>query len=273
MSLDLENYHPEVPRVPTAISVREGVLLSLVAHLVFALAYVLMPKREPKVIPIDPDQPVEFVQMAPIIAEPTKPRMTPDTVRKPANDAPLAHGDTPEKVLGAPAETAKGQESPVPDPPAAQPAQPSVTPITPDPSAASRAAGGNLGLALRNLNKYLRDETFDNPQGGQTNKGSDIQFDDKGIDFGPWLARFKREVESKWYPPQTLAKGHVVFQFWVLRNGTIIDIRMVQPSEVEAYNLSARSALNLSMAPPLPKDYPDDKILFTVTFHYNEGIR
>src|SRR5690606_41892231 len=46
----------------------------------------------------------------------------------------------------------------------------------------SRPAPGLLGEALRNLQRYVQNETFDNPQGGQTTPGASIQFDTKGVE-------------------------------------------------------------------------------------------
>jgi TonB family protein len=279
MFLDLQNYHPEEPRVPRAISVREGVLLSLVAHLVGVLVWVLMPKYTPAPIVAAPVDPVQFVQLTPLAAVPTPRAVTRERAPQPENDAPLVKGTTPEKVLGAPEEKPAGPPSPpVPDPPAAQPPTTASTTTAPpvtaaDPTPPQPRAGGGLAESIRNLQKYLHAESFDNPKGGQNNYGSDIKFDDRGVDFGPWLARFKAQIERNWRPPDAMLKGHVVFQFWVLKNGTIIGVQMVQPSPVESYNVSAMSALKLSNPTmKLPDEYPTDRVLFTVTFHYNEGI-
>ena len=54
----------------------------------------------------------------------------------------------------------------------------------------ARPAPGALGDALRNLQRYVQNERFDNPQGGQDTPGASIQFDTKGVEFGPWLRRF-----------------------------------------------------------------------------------
>jgi TonB family protein len=139
-----------------------------------------------------------------------------------------------------------------------------------------RAAAGNLGDSLRNLQRYLHDQNYDNQQGGQADTGADIQFDSMGVDFGPWLRRFKNQIERNWLVPQAAMslKGRVVIQFWVLRNGSIVDMKVVQPSEIAAFTTSALNALKLSNpTTPLPPEYPADKVLFTVTFHYNEFVR
>ena len=81
---------------------------------------------------------------------------------------------------------------------------------------------------------------------------------------------------SNWMVPQAamVQHGHVVFQFWVARDGTITDIHIVQPAEVDVFNTAAQSALFRSNPTvPLPAGLSVDKILFTVTFFYNEEIR
>ena len=88
------------------------------------------------------------------------------------------------------------------------------------------------------------------------------------------LRRFKAQVEKNWLIPQAAMslRGRVVIQFYVLRNGTIVDIQVVQPSTVGAFTTAAAGALKLSNpTAQLPAEYPADRAFFTVTFHYNEG--
>jgi TonB family protein len=162
--------------------------------------------------------------------------------------------------------------APTPTPPAnglsTQPA-PILAPTPPQ-----APSGGALGQSLRNLRQALRNENFDNQLGGQADQSADIQFDSMGVDFGPWLRRFKNQVERNWIVPQAamVLKGRVVVQFYVLRNGTIADLRVVQPSSVQPFTTAAFNALKLSNpTAELPREYPADRAFFTVTFHYNEG--
>ena len=139
----------------------------------------------------------------------------------------------------------------------------------------SRPASGNLGQSLRNLQQYVRDQGYDNQRGGDADQSADIQFDSMGVDFGPWLRRFKAQVEKNWLIPQAAMslRGRVVIQFYVLRNGTITDIKVVQESGIPSFNTSAFNSLKLSNpTQPLPPEYPDDRAFFTVTFHYNEPV-
>ena len=81
-------------------------------------------------------------------------------------------------------------------------------------------AGGSLGDALRNLQRYVQRDQFDNPQGGGA-FGPAIQFDTKGVEFGPWIRRFIAQVKRNWLIPYAAMsmKGHVVVTFNVHKDG------------------------------------------------------
>lgn len=291
MYFDFEDYRPETPRVTSAISFREGVLLSLVFHLLALLFIVLAPSSwfEPadEIVPAEQQQePLRFVQVMPSIdrnelakrltelADLDRSKVEPPA---PQNMERFSRGDTPEHVEGAPAVPAAGPVNP--EPPAPAPAPPpalsdTAANVLPEPPRQARPARGNLGQALRNLERYLQDQNFENPEGGKALP--DFQFDDKGVDFGPWLRRFRNQIQRNWIIPQVaeLAKGRVVITFAVLRNGSIIGLNVAQPAGIEALTSSALTALKLSNpTAALPPEYPDDRVQFTVTFHYNEGYR
>jgi periplasmic protein TonB len=296
MYLDFEDYRPETPRVPSAISWREGLLLSLVFHALLVLGIILLPGwlfAPSQVVALVPPQqpPVRFVEMMPLVdrsAPPKRPAdesdrdrrsATPFTPPKPENAQPFMRGTTPDKVVTPSPVRAAGpkspdptpSEDPTPTPPAVAAKVLPTTTVVP-----ARKSGGNLGESLRNLQQYLQGQSFDNPKGGQTDDHADIQFDSKGVDFGPWLARFEAQIKRNWFVPEAamMLKGHVVFQFDVQRDGTITGLRMVSSSGVAAFDSAALGALKLSnptMA--LPLAYPSDQAAFVVTFHYNEDIR
>ena len=134
------------------------------------------------------------------------------------------------------------------------------------------ASGGSLGDALRNLQRYVQGESFDN-QGGGGQFGPEIQFDTKGVEFGPWIRRFIAQVKRNWFIPYAAMsmKGHVVITFNVHKDGSITDLSVVGPSAIEPFNNAAYGALASSNpTQPLPPEYPADKAFFTVTFFYNE---
>ena len=132
---------------------------------------------------------------------------------------------------------------------------------------------GLVGQAVRNLRQRVERETFRNASGDTGQYGPDIQFDTKGVEFGPWLRRFVAQIRRNWFVPYAIwsMHGNVVLTFNVHDNGDLTDLEVVRPSHVDAFNNSAFNAL-LSSNPtqPLPSEYPDDKAFFTVTFYFNE---
>jgi TonB family protein len=133
--------------------------------------------------------------------------------------------------------------------------------------------GGSLGDALRNLERYVQQESFDNQEGGGGAFGPSIQFDTKGVEFGPWIRRFIAQIKRNWFIPYAAMsfKGHVVITFNVHKSGALSDLSVIQPSGVDAFNNSAFNALAASNpTEPLPPEYPSDKAFFTVTFYFNE---
>ncbi len=305
MYLDFEDYRPETPRVPSPISVREGVLLSLVFHLTLLLAIVLFPKfffrsSAAPVAPVPMDQPpLRFVEVLPLSDKSLPPIVktnpsdldrrsaTRERAPDPDNTMPFSRGNTSQLIEGGPKvppQAAATPRSPAvqPSPPATSAADASQSPMTvpaptpPSPAVAPQQASRGLSDSLRNLQQYLRNENYDNLRGGNADQSADIQFDSMGVDFGPWLRRFKNQVERNWIVPTAAMtyRGRVVIQFNVLRNGTIIDLNVVQPAGYPSLTSSALNALKLSNpTAALPPEYPADRVFFTVTFHYNEEPR
>jgi TonB family protein len=220
-----------------------------------------------------------------------------ERAKQPTNPLPYSRGNTSERVEQLDKQTARGR-GPIPDPAAGQQAQaqPDVTqPVSPDqtplPESTSPlqfpsnrpapqtgangqrpVGGGSLGDALRNLQRYVQRDQFENSQGGGA-FGPAIQFDTKGVEFGPWIRRFVAQVKRNWLIPYAAMsmQGHVVVTFNVHKDGSITDLNVVGPSSVGAFNSAAYGALATSNpTAALPPEYPAEKAFFTVTFFYNE---
>ena len=208
----------------------------------------------------------------------------------PTNPLPFSRGNSREQVEALPQPTPPRGQGPEPEPAQGQQAQndtkipdsPSAlqlpAPMTPAPqngaSGRSPLAGGSLGDALRNLQRYVPREQFDNPGGNGGGFGPEIQFDTKGVEFGPWIRRFIAQVKRNWFVPYSSMsmRGHVVITFNVHKDGTITDLTIVGPCPIDAFNNAAFGALSGSNpTQPLPPEYPSDKAFFTVTFFYNES--
>ena len=317
MYFDFEDYRPDISPVGRAISWREGVLLSIIAHLCAVIILLMFPQLLTKgynpvaVVPVAQqprgDTPTfVFVQprldtQAPkppdrgeasdkdrIARAPERRRSRRTTCRSRAAirqsacrrmpAARAARGPRPNPAAGQQAQNID------PAPPASQPLQPlpdlrSALQI-PSPSqqqasntgVGGRAAtpGGSLGESLRNLQRYT--QTFANLDGGGGQFGPDIQFDTKGVEFGPWIRRFIAQIKRNWIVPYSAMldnqEPRVVITFNVHKDtGLISDLRILAPSAINAFDQSAFGALRLSSpTQPLPSEYPSEAAFFTVTF-------
>lgn len=315
MYFDFEDYHPDIPRVGPALTRLEVVLLSIIFHLLTILAIVLLPRYfpelfTPRVVQLaqsqSSDEPAQFVFVQPRndlkalkppdlgeASDQDRIARAPERAPNPTNPLPYMRGNTPERVERMPDPAPRGQ-GPEPDsrssdvqPDHAAPAKfadsssslelPDSLRGAPPSGAAGRAAsaGGQLGDALRNLQRYVQRDGFDNPQGGGQ-FGPEIQFDTKGVEFGPWIRRFVAQVKRNWLIPYAAMsmKGHVVVTFNVHKDGSLTDLTVVGPCDIDAFNNAAFGALASSNpTQPLPPEYPADKAFFTVTFFYNESPR
>jgi TonB family protein len=209
---------------------------------------------------------------------------TPEPTPEPSNPLPAARGNSAERVEASPDLRARGSgpepepsleplKETVPrtfEPPPQQQAQLSL-PQQPPP----KPSGGSLGEALKNLQKYVQQESYNNQRGNNQNLGP-LQFDTKGVEFGPWIRRFVSQVRRNWFIPMAAMtmRGRVVLTFNVHRSGALTDVQVVDPSPIESFNTAAVNALIASNpTEPLPPEYPDDNAFFTVTFYYNESPR
>jgi TonB family protein len=314
MYFEIEDSKPDIRPLGGPLTWRDGVFLSIIVHLLIVIAGLLGPKYfpflagPPKPVPAPqperPREPTQFVFVQPkvdlkalkpperapasdIDRQATAPRRPENST----NPAPTIEGNTRQRVEQSTPEQARGPEvetppspQPVPEPPAPQVAEntPRIpetpTGIVPAPGTRtqppSRPLAGSLGESLRNLQRYVQRDQFDNTQGGAA-FGPAIQFDTKGVEFGPWIRRFIAQVKRNWEPLIPLSamtsKGHVVVTFNVHKNGSISDLSVVGPSSVAAFNTAAYGALASSNpTAALPSEYPADKAFFTVTFFYNE---
>jgi len=199
----------------------------------------------------------------------------------------------------------RGEMNPLP----AMPAPPSPAPTTPAP-AAEKAAGateraglpglrlppgllgtqprgedgvrplpGPIGPAIAGAVEGLtrraqRESRAGIPTGTGQNLGG-LYFDPQGADFTLWINRFKDEVYRNWIVPQAAlfgaARGHVDFEFTVLRNGSMSALRLVKSSGTASLDRAAQSALTSSRLLPLPDDYGPPRVTMQVSFYYNEA--
>ena len=309
MYFDFEDFRPDTPTIPRPMSPREVVLISVNLHLV-VLVVILLGPRLPFIKAIqerrqqaqaelerrleEQRQSARFVFVQPKIdlKAPTPPpraelsdldrrARTVERAPDPKNDMPFSRGNSSERMeASAPAAAtrAPGPAAETPAPPApdsdALTLPDSMAAARPSTAAREKGSTGVIADAIRNVQKYTQKETFSNLGGGGLQDiAPSIQFDTKGVEFGPWLRRFVAQIRRNWFVPYAAMTmhGHVVVTFYVHKDGRITDLAVLKPSEVEAFTLSGRNAIAASNPTvPLPTEYPDDKAFFTVTFYFNE---
>lgn len=275
--------------------------MSLLVHALFTIAMLVAPDtqwfQELTAVPVTPAQlaredtlPFMLVESAPRkVPPPERPRVASDVDRRaasperavnPTNDQPVSRGNSADMLDGTPAPPPPERRPVEAGPPAAAasaPAPPTTsTARAPSTRPVATPAATGLGESLRNMDQLIKRERFDNPTGGPHANDPAISFDSKGVDFGPWLTRFVAQVKRNWLIPYAAMtmKGRVVVTFNVHRNGRISDLKVVQGSDIAAFNTAAFQALvqsNPTLA--LPAGYPDDVCEFKVTFFYNERPR
>ena len=297
MYFDFDDRYVDFEPVGSAINRRDGIAVAILVHVAVVLAVLFVPRYLPSqlhaqaVVQPKDDNTFVFVQpkmdlralKAPERAQASDADRSARSVERPpqaTNPLPYSRGNTPDRTEESPEARMRGQgpnSEPAPESPSedVQQPQPRDDPrmaLMQRPQA-QPPSGGSLGEVLKNLQKYVQNQSFDNRSGQTQEFGPAIQFDTKGVEFGPWIRRFVSQVRRNWFVPMAAMsmRGRVVITFFVHRNGAITDITVIRPSEIESFNTAAVNALHASSpTEPLPAEYPDDQAFFTVTFFYNE---
>ena len=309
MYFDFEDRRPDTPILERPLTKLEQILLTIIAYLLIVIAIIVYPKlpyvkaaelarkqaleRQREILQAQ-REPMQFVFAKPKVElqrMPDRPKFLSDESHKasttekvvvPKNDLPASRGNTPERTI---ADASRAEPQPEPPqqqsaPPASNPnalALPTNTQSTiarndPSNNPILQRPPGVLSDAIRNVQKYSQGESLQNVQ-GSGDFGPSIQFDTKGVDFGPWMRRFIAQIRRNWFVPYAAMslRGHVVLSFNVHRDGTITDLQVLQPSAIDAFTKSAFNAVKLSNPTvPFPPEYPDEQGRFIVTFYFNE---
>jgi len=309
MYFDLEDRRPDTPILERPLTKLEQILLTIIGYLLIVIAVIVYPRlpfvkaaelarkqeleRQRQQIEAM-RQPMQFVFAKPKVElqrPPDRPKYLSDETHRaqsmerapvPKNDNPMSRGNTFEKNIADASKPQPEQPQQQTAPPASNPNafalptspqstiarnDPSTNPVMPE-----QRPPGILSDAIRNVQKYSQGETLQNVQ-GSGDFGPSIQFDTKGVDFGPWMRRFIAQIRRNWFVPYAAMslRGHVVLSFNVHRDGTVTDLQVMQPSAIDAFTKSAFNAVRLSNPTvPFPPEYPDEQGRFIVTFYFNE---
>jgi len=309
MYFNFEDYRPDTPTLPRSLTRLEVCLLTIVVYLSLVIVTLVWPKlpfvqaweaerrqelakQQQEEMQRERDN-ARFVFVAPRVdLQARKPPQraelsdldrkarTVERAVKPTNTMPFARGNTFEKIEGAPPKPEqRAADAPQPerktDDAMTLPESPTGTqPKSVEPQPRGPSAGV-LADAIRNVQKYAPRDSYVNLQGGADQDfAPSIQFDTKGVEFGPWLRRFIAQIRRNWFIPEAamFQKGHVAITFFVGKDGRITELKVIRPSSVGAFNNSSFNALAASNpTQPLPPEYPDDRAFFTITFYFNEN--
>jgi TonB family protein len=107
------------------------------------------------------------------------------------------------------------------------------------------------------------------PAAAQPSLGA-LLLDPQDADFTSWINVFKDEVYRNWRIPDRGAqvRGHVDLEFTVERDGAVSAVRVVKSCGRSDGDRAAQRALVHSDFPPLPKAFPERRIIMNVTFNY-----
>jgi TonB family protein len=311
MYFNFEDYRPDTPTLPRSLTRLEVFLLTIVVYLSFVIVMLVWPKL-PFVQAWEAERKQElakqqqeemqrqrenarFVFVAPRVdLQARKPPQraelsdldrkarTMERALKPTNTMPFARGNSFEKIEGAPPKPEqRTADAPQPERKTDEAREAMALPESPtgtQPKSVDQPRGPSAGVladAIRNVQKYAPRDSYVNLQGGADQDfAPSIQFDTKGVEFGPWLRRFIAQIRRNWFIPEAamFQKGHVAITFFVGKDGRITELKVIRPSSVGAFNNSSFNALAASNpTQPLPPEYPDDRAFFTITFYFNEN--
>jgi len=313
MYFDFEDYHPEFTPVGHAISTREGVLIAFILHLLAVIVILVAPKflpdasaararalliaqqrlaEPPRFVFVQPrvDRPAPRPPLRGEFSDQDRAARTPEKPPNPTNPLPYSRGNTPERVEVPREEERRPSQAQAPNPAVEQPQQqtqqdqaklpelPNRLPVPALPPRQTAAAPSPCGRimqdAIEHFDRHIPRQ-FDNPGGGGSQIGP-LQFDTKGVEFGPWVRRFIAQIRRNWNVPEAafFSRGHVVITFYVHKDGALTYISVIGPCPIDSFNSAAYGALVWSNpTEPLPSQYPADKAFFTVTFFYNENAQ
>ncbi len=313
MYFNFEDYRPDTPTLPRSLTRLEVGLLTLVFYLSVVILLLVWPhlpfvkaweaerqqqlakqqqlllerqRENARFVFVQPRVDLQARQPPPRadLSDLNRKARTVERAQKPTNTMPFSRGNTFERIEGAPpAPQPRAQEAAQPDAKADAQRQAVTLPESPtavDPKGVEMQhprgpSAGVIADAIRNVQKYAPRDSYVNLQGGADQDFAPaIQFDTKGVEFGPWLRRFVAQIRRNWFVPESamFQKGHVVITFYVGKDGRISELKVLRPSDVGAFNNSAFGALATSNPTyPLPPEYPDDRAFFTVTFYFNEN--
>ena len=112
-----------------------------------------------------------------------------------------------------------------------------------------------------------------NGQNFSADGGVQILSDTKGYNFGPYMNQVLNKVRSNWFIPDLArfgARGRVIIDFTITKNGDIVDCHIISESGERALDGAAKSAIDSSNPfQRLPAGFSGNELQLRFGFYYN----
>jgi TonB family protein len=126
-------------------------------------------------------------------------------------------------------------------------------------------------LALSNLpfNRIITDK-----KGVMSSRRMDVAAYLEEFALAPWVKEVVDKIRNSWRPPpieESIAIGEVKILLIVGKEGNLIDLKILEPSDFPIFDQTATAAIR-SSAPflPLPPDFPDQQLEAHLIFEFHE---
>jgi TonB family protein len=88
--------------------------------------------------------------------------------------------------------------------------------------------------------------------------------------FAPYMKQLQKDIKKNWEPPKYSKTIKLVTFFTIDKNGELLDLKLIRPSDNEKLNQSTLKAIEKT-APfaPLPEEYEKNTISIEFSFDYN----
>jgi TonB family protein len=112
-----------------------------------------------------------------------------------------------------------------------------------------------------------------NGQNFSADGGVQILSDTKGYDFGPYMNQVLNKVRNNWSIPDLArfgARGRVVIDFTITKNGDVVDCHIISESGERSLDGAAKSAIDSSNPfQRLPSGFSGNELQLRFGFYYN----
>lgn len=143
------------------------------------------------------------------------------------------------------------------------------TPAVQKPSPSTKPAPPTTGPELRSGSSRVDTGSTSN-EGGLSTGGGGTGGQTTNVNFcdPSYLGQMVALIHRNWQQNQNVA-GKPIVRFVILRDGTLTEVTLRQPSGYPALDFAAVRAVNLTRAiPPLPACYPHPHYAMNLTFEY-----